>query len=100
MVEIHEPLRILFAIEATQAALTSIMERNPGIKALVLNRWVQLAAIDPETGAISVFESGAFAPYEPEGLPLPVAATSEQWYSGWRDHLEFAEIAPAGQRQG
>ena len=92
MVEIHEPVRLLFVIEATPAALLSIMESNPAIKTMVCNLWVQLAALDPATGALSVYHNGVFEPHTFEAGPLPVAASSAEWYTGWRDHLEFAEI--------
>jgi len=58
MVEIHEPVRLLFVIEATPAALMSIMEKNAAMKTMVANRWVQLAAMDPATGQLSVYQDG------------------------------------------
>jgi hypothetical protein len=48
--------------------------------------------IDPGTRALSVFEDGEFRPYKPQTSMLPRAASSVDWYRGWRDHLEFAEI--------
>ena len=95
MVEIHEPVRLLFVIEATPAALLSIMASNPAIKTMVCNLWVQLAALDPVTGTLSVYHNGVFEPHTFQAGPLPVAASSAEWYTGWRDHLEFAEIVSA-----
>eukprot|EP01031_Cornospumella_fuschlensis_P009784 gene9784-12005_t len=95
MVEIHEPVRLLFVIEATPAALLRIMEKNPVIQIMVGNRWVQLASLHPETGALSMYHDGVFEPHISTAGPLPVAASSKEWYTGWRDHLEFAEIASA-----
>jgi uncharacterized protein YbcC (UPF0753/DUF2309 family) len=102
MVEIHEPVRLLFVIEATPATLMSIMEKNATMKTMVANRWVQLAAMDPVTGQLSVYHDGVFEPHHRTIDALPVAATSEEWYTGWRDHLEFATIlagTPAAARQ-
>ena len=47
-----------------------------------------------ETGkrSVQVFRDGEFHPYTPHADELPRAATSADWYRGWRDHLEFAEI--------
>jgi hypothetical protein len=42
-----------------------------------------------------VFRDGEFQPYEPLAEELPRASSSVDWYRGWRDHLEFAEIGPA-----
>ena len=95
MVEIHEPVRLLFVIETTARAFMTIMENNAAIKTMVVNSWVQVAMMDPESGALSVYHKGSFEPYTSKSGPLPVAASSKEWYTGWRDHLEFAEITSA-----
>jgi uncharacterized protein YbcC (UPF0753/DUF2309 family) len=92
MVEIHEPVRILFVIETTPDTMLRIMERNPAIGRLVRNDWVQLATLDPNSPSMHMFQKGAFVEYRPETDQLPQAASSVEWYRGWRDHLEFAEI--------
>jgi uncharacterized protein YbcC (UPF0753/DUF2309 family) len=92
MVEIHEPVRALFLIETTPGAMTRIMDRNEGIGRLCRNGWVLLALIDPEHRTLSVFENGAFHAYKPQSTVVPRAASSVDWYRGWRDHLEFAQI--------
>ena len=92
MVEIHEPVRLLFVIEATAASFLSIMDRNSAIRTMVQNRWVQIAVMDPSTQALSVYQNGSFEPYHPKSKSLPVSASSREWYAGWRDQLEFAEI--------
>jgi uncharacterized protein YbcC (UPF0753/DUF2309 family) len=94
MVEIHEPVRILFVIEATTETMLRVMERNPGIARLVRNGWVKLATLDPHSPAIHFFTGGAFHPYQPQADALPRAKSSADWYRGWRDHLEFAQITP------
>ena len=48
----------------------------------------------PRRGELSVFQDGEFQPYQPQATVLPKAASSVDWYRGWRDHLEFAEIEP------
>jgi uncharacterized protein len=92
MVEIHEPVRSLFIIETTPEAMLRIMERNEMIRRISRNGWIQLAVLHPESRAISVFQDGTFRPYQPQASVLPRAACSADWYRGWRDHLEFAEI--------
>ena len=92
MVEIHEPVRSLFVIEATPEAMLRIMDRAEGIGRLSRNGWILLTVIDPETRTLSVFEDGVFHPYQLQASVLPKAASSVDWYRGWRDHLEFAEI--------
>lgn len=92
MVEIHEPVRLLFVIESTPEALLNIMERNPGIGTMCRNGWVHVSVLHPQTGEIQLFRDGVFQPYQPQVEQLPVAPSSQDWYRGWRDHLEFAEI--------
>ncbi len=93
MIEIHEPMRILFVIETTAEKMLGIIEANQGIASLVRGNWVQLAVIDPETSRIQLFVDGKFEPYTPESDSLPEIGSSIEWYRGQRDHLGFASIA-------
>ena len=95
MVEIHEPVRIIFVIENTPEAMLGIMARNPGIDRLVRNEWVQLAVLDPNAEALQLFRRGQFEPYTPETTTLPVTRSSQAWYRGWRHHLGYASIVDA-----
>jgi len=92
MVEIHEPVRLLFIIETTPETFLTVMNSSPVISLHVLNEWVQVALLDPESNKIVLWQDGEFRPYEPEAASLPTARTSADWYRGWRDHLEFAEL--------
>jgi uncharacterized protein YbcC (UPF0753/DUF2309 family) len=94
MVEIHDPVRLLFIIETTPVAMLSVMARNPGIDRLIRNDWCQLALLDPASAQIKLFRQGHFEPYEPEETSLPTVAASVDWYRGWRDHLGYALIDP------
>ena len=92
MVEIHEPMRILFVIESTPEAMLSIMNRNPVIGRLCRNEWVQLAVIDTEQKEIKVFRNGEFQPYRMRSDAMPKVKSSADWYRGWRDHLGLAVV--------
>jgi uncharacterized protein YbcC (UPF0753/DUF2309 family) len=92
MVEIHEPVRLMIVCEVTAEAMLRVLQRNPMMMQLTAGRWVQLAVLDPDSQKIQVFSDGAFHPYTPEAKHLPQAASSIDWYRGWRDFLEFAEI--------
>jgi uncharacterized protein YbcC (UPF0753/DUF2309 family) len=92
MVEIHEPVRSLFIIETTPEAMSRIMEQNPMIGRMCRNSWVQLIVLHPASRTLYVYQEDQFHPYEPQASELPKAASSVDWYRGWRDHLEFAEI--------
>ncbi len=92
MVEIHEPVRILFVIETTPDSMLRIIEQNPAIKQLCRGDWVQLATIDAESSDIHLFHKGVFEEYVPESDELPEVRSSAEWYSDKRDHLGFASI--------
>lgn len=96
MIEIHEPVRLLFVIETTPEALEHIIAINPSIAELIRGHWVQVATFDPETSDIMVYRAGTFEPYTSESHELPEAESSLDWYRGWRDHLGFATINGRG----
>ncbi len=97
-VEIHEPLRLLFVIETTPDAILSIMQRNPVIDRILRNGWAQLALLNPNSSEILVYRKGEFTVYSPEQTELPKAASSIDWYRGWREHLGFAQIEKEGRK--
>ncbi|MCB9764487.1 MAG: DUF2309 domain-containing protein [Alphaproteobacteria bacterium] len=92
MVEIHEPVRLLVVVEARPRQLEALLGRQPGLRSLVLHRWILLAAFDPETGRSWFFTEDGFAPHFPEQRDLPRTGTSADWYGGKRGHLPPATI--------
>ncbi|MFO0900546.1 MAG: DUF2309 domain-containing protein [Pirellulales bacterium] len=92
MVEIHEPTRHLFMLESTPEIVLGILDRHENIGRLFRNEWCALAVLHAETGESWWFRQGEFVRFTPPASPLPKAAASVEWYRGWRDHLEFAEI--------
>ncbi|MGE0362939.1 MAG: DUF2309 domain-containing protein [Vicinamibacterales bacterium] len=88
MVELHEPMRLLLVVDATPEALLAVAGRQAEVAELVVNRWVQLVSVHPETGAMAVFEDGAFVPYVPGDAPLPEVEWSRDW------HLRTREFVP------
>lgn len=45
---VHDPLRLSVCIEAPREAMTDILERHEGVRALFDNRWLHLFAMDAE----------------------------------------------------
>ncbi|MDB5314093.1 MAG: hypothetical protein JWO38_8295 [Gemmataceae bacterium] len=91
-VEIHEPLRLLFVIETTPDAMLMIMDRNKMVGRILANGWAQLAVLDPESEELRVFQNGEFHLHHPERSSLPAVRSSQEWYTGRRDNLEFAAV--------
>jgi uncharacterized protein YbcC (UPF0753/DUF2309 family) len=92
MVEIHEPVRILFVIETDPGTMRRVLQANEGLARLVKNQWVQLATLNPDSPTIHVYRDGEFHVFQPTVDQLPQASSSQEWYRGWRNHLEFAQI--------
>jgi uncharacterized protein YbcC (UPF0753/DUF2309 family) len=97
MVEIHEPVRLLFVIESSPEAMLRIMEKNEVIGRMCRHGCVQVATLDPSSDRLHLLEGDRFAPYAPTTAELPHSATSADWYRGWRDHLGFAVITGHGE---
>ena len=56
----HEPLRLSVCIEAPQEAMTDILRKHEGVRALFDNRWLYLFGLD-DAGRMATRYSGDFA---------------------------------------
>jgi uncharacterized protein YbcC (UPF0753/DUF2309 family) len=93
MIEIHEPMRQLFVIETTPDSMDRLIDASPVISKLIRNQWSQLAVLSPKDNRIYVLVDGRhWELYEPESTELPKAASSIDWYRGWRGNLGYALI--------
>ena len=92
MVEIHEPVRILFVIETTPERLQKVIDADASLKQLVSNRWIRLATIDPDSGSVHARRDDGFEEFREALERLPVALTSNEWYAGKLQHLPMAWI--------
>jgi len=95
MVEIHEPMRLLVICESTPEALLQVAGNQPEVYELVVNRWIQLACVDPDTGAMHMYTDSGFVPYTPSTLPLPEVEISADYHGLHRDHLSPAVVKAA-----
>jgi uncharacterized protein len=92
MVEIHEPVRMLFVVETTPERMMKVVNANASLKQLVENRWFRLATIDPESGHVQVRRDRDWEPLDGPIERLPVASSSAEWYRGKLRHLPMAWI--------
>lgn len=97
MVEIHEPVRILFAVESTPDRVLSVIRAHPLLWEFLDNRWIRLATIDPvDATRIHVYRGGDhWERIEGDDERLAAAATSLDWSLGKREHLPMARIRSA-----
>jgi uncharacterized protein len=96
-IDIHEPVRLLFIIEATTQTLLKLMEANSTLNDIFRNHWSHLATIDPFTNELYRFSKDRFVLFRPDAsdsglMQLPSAPHSIDWYQGKREHLPFAMI--------
>jgi uncharacterized protein YbcC (UPF0753/DUF2309 family) len=88
MIEIHEAMRLQIVVEHKTEVLAAICERQPPLRELIVNGWVHLSALDPDTGDIAMFVPGqGFVPWDGEVRPLPVVERSGDWYAGRSEPL-------------
>ena len=92
MVEIHEPLRILFVVQSNPKVMARIIAANPPIQRLVERRWVQLALLDAASSEIKLYRDGEFVTYTLNSNQLPQVAASADWFRGTRENLGFASV--------
>ena len=55
---LHEPARLSVVIEAPRVAIEGVLERHPGLRALVDNRWLYLWIMDDEGAIGARYEGG------------------------------------------
>lgn len=93
MVEIHEPVRLLFVIEHEPAKLQELFELEPQLGKVIKNRWISLMSYSAETNTVYYFDhTGAFVPFEEQAAEVKSIPSSLPWVIGKRDHLEFPLI--------
>lgn len=64
----HTPLRLSVFIEAPQAAIAAIIERQEGVRQLVDHGWLHLFQIDDADHRVSRWQAGQWLPAASEGV--------------------------------
>ena len=71
----HDPLRLSVVIEAPREAMTGILRRHEGVRALFDNGWLHLIAMDDDGRMAWRYEGGlGWAPMETAPHPAAIAA--------------------------
>jgi uncharacterized protein YbcC (UPF0753/DUF2309 family) len=94
MVEIHEPTRLTIVVEDTPERVRRVVDGNAAIDELVRNRWIWLACLDPESGALWELRTTGFVPRASEQPLALVVGDSSAWYQGRRGFLPPVAIVP------
>lgn len=67
MIEIHDPVRILFIVEHFPEIVLKAIRSNSKLIEWVENEWILLVSVDPKSGAFFRFRNSEFEPYQPSG---------------------------------
>lgn len=93
MIEIHEAMRLQVMVEAKITTLTEIYTRQPPLQELIGKGWLLLAAKDPETATIHIFDPDqGWQLWQEIQTDLPEVATSHSWFTGKSEPLTPAYI--------
>lgn len=90
MIEIHEAMRLLVVVEQTREVIGAIYARQPSLQELIGNGWIVLAAQDPQSAALHLFDParGWQAWQPPLGqAELTTVDRSADWFAGHRQPL-------------
>jgi len=66
MVELHDPIRLLFMIDQDPSVVRRVIDGSPLLKSWVDNQWVRVSCVDPRSGAVSFL--GAPDNTHPDGI--------------------------------
>lgn len=95
MIEIHEAMRLLVVVEQKLDVITAIYTRQPPLQEIIGNGWVVVAAKDPDSPAIHLFDPArGWLPWQPRPAP-PTVDQSRDWYRGHREPLAPALLVKA-----
>lgn len=77
MIEVHDPIRLMMVIEQKPEVVLEVFQSNPATYNWVINEWVILAVIHPETREVFRFLDGAFVKYTPQTSKLSTLMPDE-----------------------
>ncbi|MBU1978052.1 MAG: DUF2309 domain-containing protein [Gammaproteobacteria bacterium] len=88
MIEIHEPMRLLVVVEAKIDIVTAIYQRQSALQELVGKEWVVVAAKDPDSADIQLFDPArGWLPWHGDAETPPTVACSYDWFNNQREPL-------------
>jgi hypothetical protein len=90
MVEIHDPLRMLFIVEHYPEVVLSTIEATPPLQEWLNNEWVKLMVLHPDELQYYSYQKGHFVLHHlPEWQPKKIMNIGD-YVSSTREHLPIA----------
>ncbi len=100
MVEIHEPVRILFIVENTPERALATFKANPLLWEFLENRWIRLATIDAASAEIRMYRGGGrFEAVDGSEVDLPTVRSSSEYHLNRMEHLPIVRVQPQEPRR-
>lgn len=87
MIEVHDPIRLLFIIEQKPEIVLSAIQMDIDTLNWFQCEWVQLVVIDPITHNLYKYGNGEFSLYEPISIPVELNEPIHEIISNTRDNL-------------
>ena len=87
MIEVHDPLRLLVIVEHYPDVLLETIKRNPTTFEWFEKDWVKLAAVNPETKEIYIFNKDQFDAYVPIIKDIKAIHDTEGLFESSHDNL-------------
>ena len=85
MIEIHEPLRLLFIVDASREKMLSLKTKIPHVFTLIAQKWIYLALWDNTSGTLTYIDG---EPVHMHRREVRRAKNSAAYYHQQREHLE------------
>ncbi|TWW10201.1 hypothetical protein E3A20_07460 [Planctomyces bekefii] len=87
MIEVHEPMRLLVAIETTPAVMDQLMRENRALNRYVSNGWIQLTVVDGDSGEIFRWSDSGWLSEIKGGGKIPQVVSSRDYTVGQQNFL-------------
>jgi len=95
MVEIHEPVRILFIVENTPERALATFKANPLLWEFLENRWIRLATVDAASAEVRMYRGGGhFETVDGSEVDLPTVRSSSEHHLNRMEHLPIVRVQP------
>jgi uncharacterized protein len=96
MIEVHEPARLLIAVEQEPKVIDQALVHVGQFKEWLDNGWVHLASITPTTREAHILRLSGWEPIQiPDDFDSPIASSSRSAYEGQTETVPVHILAPA-----
>ncbi len=87
MIEVHDPIRLLFIIEHLPEVVLKTIQTNKSTYEWFINEWVHLVVKNPEDNNLYLFKEGKFINYQPLKSELPVVSNIETYIETYQENI-------------